>query len=445
MSLHNPALRISVFCLFAVFAVMPAWAGWNSQVVLANSAYQGSIAIDSAGNLTSVWFQYQTPSGGAVNQIWASTAAIGHPWSVPVNISGTISVSGGNSLVRTSAAGKATVIYTDPTLGAAFVDHTSGGTWGTPGTTHGVNQFYVSNDNGDDALAWGVGATRAGAGVTSIAVVQRPSGGTWSSAATTIASGTHLNLDGALLAPNGTMAVAWESFDSVCGSRTCKTSNWVLHVSTRAASGSWVDSGALLGASATQHFGQLAGDTAGDLGVASTSGGNLVSLVRHGSTWTGPTTIASSSTIGFNSGVVTQNRVYASDSAGHASFVNWNAGLTSLVAVDGNLVTNTWGTVQTISGADQDPGYFDFTMSASGKAIAFYGLTDANSNTTWRAVTRSGPGVAWNAPATAGTSFEGGGVPESVAVNSAGQAAVLFHGLSADFLTNIEYTNTFQP
>jgi hypothetical protein len=443
---HHPTLRNSVFCILAVFAAMPVWAGWDSQFVLGTSAYQGTIAIDSAGNLTAVWFQYQTPSGGAVNQIWASTAAFGQPWSVPVNISGTISVSGGSSQVRTSAGGKATAIYTDPTLGAAFVDHTAGGTWGTPGTTHGVNQFYASNGNGDDGLAWGVGATRQGAGVTSIAVVQRPAGGAWGSAATTIASGAHLNLDGALLAPSGTMAVAWESFDAVCGSRTCKTSNWALHVSTRAAGGSWVDSGVLLGPSATQHFGQLAGDSAGDLGLATTSGGNLVSLVRHGTSWTGPVVIASSSAITFSSGVITQNRVFASDSAGHATFVGFNGpNLLGLAAVDGNLTTNTWGTVQTITGADQFPNYFDFAMSSTGKAIAFYALVDQSSNTTWRGVTRSGPGLAWSAPATAGTSFEGGGVPEGVALNAAGQAAVLFHGLSADFLTNIEYTNTFQP
>jgi len=56
-----------------------------------------------------------------------------------------------------------------------------------------------------------------------------------------------------------------------------------------------------------------------------------------------------------------------------------------------------------------------------------------------------GPGVAWNAPATVGTSFDAGGNPESVAVNSAGQAAVVFHGYSSDYLTFIEYTNTYQP
>jgi len=56
-----------------------------------------------------------------------------------------------------------------------------------------------------------------------------------------------------------------------------------------------------------------------------------------------------------------------------------------LAAVDGNLTTNTWGTVRTITGADQFPNYFGFAMSSTGKAIAFYALVDQSSNTTWRA------------------------------------------------------------
>ena len=446
---HHPTLRSSVFCILAVFAAMPAWAGWNSQVVSGTNAYDGTIALDSAGNATALWLQ--SPQ----NQAWASTALIGHPWSVPVNISGTVNAAVPN--VHTSAAGKATAFFSDNvnlTTPTYFVDHTAGGTWGTPGNTNGGNEAFIATDrisivlgnvNGDDSFVWGVGSGNRSGGVQTISVVQRPSGGSWTTA-TTFASGAHLNLTGALVEPNGTMAVAWESFDAVCGSRTCKTSNFVLHVSTRAPSGGWVDSGALLGPSATQHLGQLAADAAGNLGLATQSGGNLVSLVRHGSTWSSPVVVASLSTIGFTSGVATENRVFASDSAGHATFVGWgNPNLTTLASVDGNLTTNTWGVVKTISGADQSPGYFDFAMSSTGKAIAFYAISDVNSNYTWRALTRSGPTAAWSAPTTVGTSFEGGGVPEGVAVNAAGQAAVMFHGLTSDFLTNLEYTNTFQP
>jgi len=142
------------------------------------------------------------------------------------------------------------------------------------------------------------------------------------------------------------------------------------------------------------------------------------------------------------------NRVYASDSSGHATIVGWgNVQLTNLVEVDGNLTTNTWGKVSVISGSDQYPGYFDFQMSSSGAAIAFYWVDpyDGSGNTIWRAATRPGTGKAWNAPATAGVSYDAGGTPDGVAINSAGEAAVVFHGYSSDFLTYILYTNTYKP
>jgi hypothetical protein len=160
---------------------MPALAGtWSTQVVLGSNAYSGSVTLDAAGNMAAVWYQSRLPNGTAVNEIWASTAPFGQPWSAPVNISGNIGVASGNPLVRGSASGNVTAIYISPTLGGTFVDHPSGGVWGTPGSSNGVNQFYISNDRGDQGLAWGAGATRVGAGVTSIVIVQRPEGGTWS-------------------------------------------------------------------------------------------------------------------------------------------------------------------------------------------------------------------------------------------------------------------------
>jgi hypothetical protein len=440
-------LRVALFCFLVSTAAIPAFAGtWSTPQVLGTNAYSGSVALDASGNMTAVWYQSQLPNGTAVDAIWASTAAFGQTWSTPVNISGNIGVASGNPIVHASTPGKATAIYTSPTLGGTFADHPAGGSWGTPGSTNGVNQFFVSNDHGDQGLVWGAGATRVGAGVTSIVVVQRPSGGTWSSP-TTIATGAHLAFDGSVSVTDGSMAIVWESFNAICGSRVCKTSNWVLHVTTRAAGAqSWIDSGALLGPDATQHFGQLAADGVGDLGLVSLSGGNVVSLVRHGTSWTAPAVIASASVLQFYTGTGRDNRIYGTDSAGHATIVGWgNPQLTNLVAIDGNLATNTWGKLTVISGPDQNPNYFDFAMSGTGTAIAFWSVAGTGSNTTWRAATRSGPGVPWNAPATAGTSFDGGGVPEGVAINGAGRAAVVFHGYSSDFLTYIEYTSTYQP
>jgi hypothetical protein len=142
-------------------APMPASAGsWSTQAVLASNAYNGSVALDANGNMVSAWYQNALPNGTAVNEIWASTAPSGHAWSTPVNISDNIGVASGNPSVRSSAAGNSTAIYTDPTLGEALVDHPAGGSWGRPGTTNGVNQFYVSNDRGDEGLAYGGGGPR---------------------------------------------------------------------------------------------------------------------------------------------------------------------------------------------------------------------------------------------------------------------------------------------
>jgi len=194
----------------------------------------------------------------------------------------------------------------------------------------------------------------------------------------------------------------------------------------------------LLGPDSKQHFGQLAADAVGDLGVLTISGSNIVSLVRHGSSWTAPAVVAATSVVSLTA--------CASDSAGHVTMLGFDYHVSTILGVDGNLTNNTWGQVASIIGSDQYPNYFRFAMSSKGTAIAFYSLVNFNgSNTVWRAVTRKGPGVAWNAPATAGTSFDAGGMPDSVAVNGAGQAAVVFHGYSSDYLTNILYTNTYQP
>ena len=441
MSLNS--IKLSMLALLVTGATLAHAGSWGTQATLANNAYQGSIGLDASGNLVVVWYQNGV-NGSLVEETWGSSAAFGQPWSAPVDISGGVGSTTGNPTVRMSAAGKATVVYTSPTLGAAYADKPLGGAWTSPLSTNGVNQFYVSDANGDEGLAWGTGGARAGS--STVIAIRRPSGGVWSAPAT-LAAAPHLAFDGAIVAPDGSMAVAWESFDSVCGSRTCKTSNWVLHVSSLAAgSQSWVDSGALLGPDTTQHFGQLAADGVGDLGLIALQAGNVVSVVRHGSTWRSVVTVVSDSTFQFYTGTGRDNRIFGSDSAGHATLVGWgDIHLQTLAAIDGNLTTNTWGAPATISGSDQFPGYFDFAMSSSGAAIVFYPLTLQTGNTPWHAITRPGAGKPWNAPATAGTSFDAGGTPESVVINAAGQAAVVFHGESSDYTTQLLYTNTYKP
>jgi hypothetical protein len=114
----------------------------------------------------------------------------------------------------------------------------------------------------------------------------------------------------------------------------------------------------------------------------------VVSIVRHGTSWNkSAVVVAPLSSFEFYTGTGRDNRIFASDSAGHAMIVSWgNPQLTNLVAVDGNLATNTWGQTMVISGSDQYPNYFYFTMSSSGAAIAFWSITPFNGsgNTLWR-------------------------------------------------------------
>ena len=63
----------------AFTAASDAWAGsWATQATLANNAYQGSVTLDAAGNMVSVWYQ-NAVNGSLVTEIWGSSAAIGHP------------------------------------------------------------------------------------------------------------------------------------------------------------------------------------------------------------------------------------------------------------------------------------------------------------------------------------------------------------------------------
>lgn len=433
----------------AALAVVPsAWAGsWSRQATLASSAYQGTVGIDASGNLTSVWYQYNAPNGSAIDEIWGSIAVIGGAWSAPVDVSGNIGTASASPTVKVSAAGNATAVYTNPTLGTVYNDKPAGGSWGATHATNGANQFYVSNDAGVEGMASSTGGARPTSSTISAQI--RPVGGAWSTP-TTLAAQPHLALDGATIAPDGTMAVAWESFNSTCGSRTCKTSNWVLHVSTLPpGSQTWTDSGGIMGPDTTQHFVQLAADSVGDLGVVGLQAGNVVSEVRHGSTWSSIVTIVPDSGFQFAAATGPYNRIFFSDTAGHATLVGFgDIHLETLAAIDGNLANNTWGAPAVITGADQFPDYFDFQeSSASGASIVFYALVDltGTGNTVWRAITRPGSGKPWNPPATAGSSFEGEGVPLGAAVNAAGQAVVVFQGLTSDYLTNVLYTNTYKP
>ena len=433
---------------------MPAWAGsWQTQTVVANGGIGPWIAIDGTGNLAVGWGFSAYP----ISENLASTGAIGKPWSPAVDLTGQVSGVLDLPQLHASASGNFTAIYNqgDPAV-SMFVDHPAGGGWTTPAQIPGsseagqITQYFpvfTSNDNGDQAITWGGGGPRGTANPIQVAV--RPAGGVWATPAT-IATGTYVTIDGMVTAADGTTAVSWESYRATCGSRTCKTTNWTLHVSTLApGSHTWVDSGALLVSASSQNHGNLAADGNHNIGVISISGGNVVSLVRHSNgVWTSPVTVASTSALGIITSHApnepNDNRNYRSDSAGHAMLVGFgNVQNSNLAEVDGNLGTNTWGAVTVITGSDQNPGNYRLAVSSAGQAIVAYPLTLSPNIT--RAVVRPGPTSAWGAPATVGNANDSAALPLTVAINSSGQAAVAFSAYTSDFTSFIDYVNTYIP
>lgn len=433
---------------------IPAWAGsWQAQTIVANGGLGPWIAIDASGNLAVAWGFSAYP----ISENLVSTSAIGKPWSAPIDLTGQVTGVLDLPQMHASAAGKFTVIYNqgDPAV-SMFVDHPPGGGWSTPAQIPGSSEagqitqyfpLFTSNDNGDQAIVWGGGGPRGTANPIQVAV--RPSGGVWGTPAT-IATGTFVTVDGGVAAPDGTTAVAWESYTASCGSRVCKTTNFVLHVSSLArGSQTWVDSGALLTSASSQNHGLLAADSNHNIGLISMNGGNVVSLVRHSNgVWTSPVTVASTASLlldlSHQPNEPADNRCFASDSAGDATIVGWgNNQSTDLVAVNGNLQTNTWRASSVITGSDQFPNYYRLAVSSAGQAIVAYPL-QLDQNTT-RAVVRPGPSSAWGAPATVGVANDSNGLPITVTINSSGQAAVAFTGYTSDFTSFINYVNTYVP
>jgi hypothetical protein len=433
---------------------MPAWAGsWQTQTVVANGGIGPWIAIDASGNLAVAWGFSAYP----ISENLARTGAIGQPWGATVNLTGQVTGALDLPQLHASAAGNFTAIYNqgDPAV-SMFVDHPPGGGWSTPAQIPGSSEagqtlqnfpLFTSNDHGDQAIVWGGGGPRGNANPIQVAV--RPAGGVWQTPAT-IATGTFVTIDGGVTAPDGTTAVAWESYQASCGSRVCKTTNFSLHVSTLApGSHTWVDSGQLLFSASSQNHGLLAADSNHNLGLISINGGNVVSLVRHSSgVWTSPVTVASSAALlldlSHQPNEPADNRCFGSDSAGDATVVGWgNNQSTNLVAVSGNLQTNTWGASNVITGSDQFPNYYRLAVSSAGQALVAYPLQlDQN---TIRGIVRPGPTSSWGAPATVGTGNDVSALALTVGINSSGQAAVAFSAYTSDFTSFINYVNTFKP
>jgi hypothetical protein len=297
--------------------------------------------------------------------------------------------------------------------------------------------IFVMNSQGQAAIAWTVGGPSSSS--TSVMAVVRPAGGSWT-AQQVVASGAHVIADHAGIGENGAVIVTWETYNSVCRKYGCSVSSFALHASRQnAGAGGWVDSGSMLGPDVAAHDARAAVDAAGGaMLVATNSSGAFASATEgnSGGAWSAFKTI-------LNPEGLTITSDLASDDAGQVTLVYEFIGFSSsqAFAVSGSISNNTWSSPVVLSGSDTSVGQVYFRVASGGLALAVW--LNSGATPVVRAAIRSTPTGTWSSPVTvSGLGSEIG--PEAAAVNSSGEAVVIYSGYNAASV-HTEYATTYQP
>jgi hypothetical protein len=255
-----------------------------------------------------------------------------------------------------------------------------------------------------------------------------------------VASSVHLFAGHAGIAGNGAVIVTWESYNAVCKRYGCALSSYVLHAARQnAGTGAWVDSGALLGPDRAAHAARVALDSAGEAMVAALSSSGAYTSTTQGSSggaWSPFNAIVNPQT----STIVTD---LASDDAGQVMLVYESIAYptSQAIAVSGTISNNSWSSPVVLSGSDTSVSQVSFALAPSGAALTIW--LSYSGTPAIHAITRGSAMGTWGSPITVsgpGTSI----APEAAAVNSSGNAIVIYSGYNAASV-HTEYATNYQP
>jgi hypothetical protein len=217
-------------------------------------------------------------------------------------------------------------------------------------------------------------------------------------------------------------------------------SSYILHAARQNAGTSvWVDSGALLGPDRAAHAARVALDSAGEAMLAAlSSSGAYTSTMQgsSGSSWGPFETIVNPQ----NSTIVAD---LASDDAGQVMLVCESIAFptSQALAVSGSLSNNTWSSPVVLSGSDTNVGQVYFALAPSGAALTIW--LSSSGTPVINAITRANATGPWGSPIT--VSGPGSYMsPEAAAVNSSGNAIVIYSGYNAASV-HTEYATNYQP
>jgi hypothetical protein len=409
---------------------------WTSPVVLSTGGqgWEAAAAIDGDGNSLALWDERTTQ-----DQLWSASKASSGSWGSVSVVSPTLETTSVFPAVRITAAGFATAVWSDST-GVWTADRPPASKWDSPQLLipGAKNPTFVMNSRGDAAIAWTVGGgPRSTTG--SVVSVLRPSGGGWT-AQQTIASGAHISADHAAIGAYGEIIVTWETYNAVCKKYGCVLSSYLLHASRQnTGAGVWVDSGSLLGPDKAPHDARVALDSAGGaILVALSSSGVYTSATQgnSGGAWSS-----------FKTAMTPQGSTIisdlASDDAGQVTLVyeSITYPTSQALAVSGAISNNMWSSPVVLSSGDTLVGEASLALAPSGAALAIW-LSDS-ATPAIRASTRATATGTWSTPVTIsgpGTSI----APEAAAVDSLGNAVVIYSGYNAASV-HTEYATNYQP
>ncbi len=426
-----------LFCVVVTFLV-PAFAqtgAWTAPVVLSTGGqgWEAAAAIDANGNSVALWDERTTQ-----DQLWSRSKSSSGSWGTVTEVSPALETTSVFPAVRISTAGFATAVWSDQG-GVWTADRPPASNWNPPKLLiPGVSSpIFVMNSQGAAAIAWTVGGPASTS--TSIMAVVRPAGGSWT-APQVVASGAHVIADHAGIGENGAVVVTWETYNSVCRKYGCSVSSFALHASRQnAGAGGWVDSGSMLGPDVAAHDARVAVDAAGGaMLVATNSSGAFASATEgnSGGAWSAFKTI-------LNPEGLTITSDLASDDVGQVTLVYEFIGFSTsqAFAVSGSISNNTWSSPVVLSGSDTSVGQVYFRVASGGLALAVW--LNSSATPVVRVAIRSTPTGTWSSPVTvSGPGTEIG--PEAAAVNSSGEAVVIYSGYNAASV-HTEYATTYQP
>jgi hypothetical protein len=415
--------------------------------------WEAAGAIDGNGNSVAAWIERTT----SPDQIWSRSKPSGGNWgSVTQVYTPAVETNLHFPQMRVSTLGFATAIWLDDN-GLWTADRPSAAPWTSPqllsqdrlleqdvAANPSQNPVFKVDSGGDAAIVWLTGGGSAVA-------VTRAAGGAWTSQQTVASpgTGTGVTLDHAAISENATVIALWDAFQITCvvrnRRRTCHDSNFVLHASRRdPATGTWVDSGGLLGPDGSAHSSRVALDSTGRaMLVVLNTAGVFVSATQgaSGGAWSAFHTVV-------NPGTTVEGTELASDDGGGVTLVYESVSFASQAVnvISGSIGTNAFGSPVVVSGAATDIGLVSLALAPNGNALIDWMV--GGSAPEVQAVFRATATGSWGSPLTLsgpGCSALGGSCsPEAVAVNSAGNGLVVYSGYDASQV-HTEYATNFQP